>query len=201
VTPDRDEVLASADLASYAYLLGLYLGDGHISAHHRGVFQLVISMDSRYPGIAEEARHAIEAVLPGNRANVARRPHYNVTLITCSSKALPVLFPQHGPGRKHNRRICFAPWQRPITFVHAEELVRGLIHSDGSRFIAKQRSKARIYRYPRYCFKNKSSDIMSIFCEHLNLLDVNWTLTRSDQAQVARADSVALLDTVVGPKS
>jgi hypothetical protein len=201
VARDREAILRSADLASYAYLLGLYLGDGHISAHHRGVFQLVISMDSRYLGIVDEAKRSIEAVLPGNRANIAKRPHYNVTLITCSSKALPILFPQHGAGRKHTRRIRLAPWQCPITFVHAEELIRGLIHSDGSRFIARQRSKQRIYRYPRYCFKNRSSDIMGIFCEHLNLVGVNWTLTRSEQAQVARADSVALLDTFVGPKA
>jgi hypothetical protein len=199
--PTREELLASADLGSYAYLLGLYLGDGHIAAHHRGVFQLVISMDSRYPGIVEDAKKAIESVLPRNRANVAKRPNYNVTLISCSSKALPILFPQHGPGQKHRRHICLAAWQRPITFVHAEELVRGLIHSDGSRFIATQRSKRRTYRYPRYCFKNKSGDIMGIFCEHLSVIGVDWTLTRSDQAQVARSDSVALLDTLVGPKS
>jgi hypothetical protein len=201
VPPNHDELLPSADLASYAYLLGLYLGDGHISAHHRGVFQLTISMDSRYPAIADEARQAIEAVLPNNRANVAKRAGYNVTLITCSSKTLPTLFPQHGSGRKHNRPIWLAPWQRSITFVHAEELIRGLIHSDGSRFIATQRSKHQAYRYPRYCFKNRSSGIMAIFCEHLDLVGVNWTLTRSDQAQVARADSVAILDTVVGPKA
>jgi hypothetical protein len=157
-------------------------------------------MDSRYPGVADEARRAIEDVLPNNRANVARRPNYNVNLISCSSKALPLLFPQHGPGRKHSRPIWLAPWQRSITFVHAEELIRGLIHSDGSRFVARQRSERRVYCYPRYCFNNRSRDIMGIFCEHLSLLGVHWTLARPDQAQVARADSVALLDTVVGPK-
>ena len=197
----REEALAPAELASYAYLLGLYLGDGHISAHRRGVFQLVISMDSRYPGVANEAKEAIEAVLPGNCANVRKRPRYNVFLVSCSSKSLPILFPQHGPGPKHDRRIFLAQWQRSITFVHTEEFIRGLIHSDGSRFIANQRSNHRIYRYPRYCFSNRSSDIMRVFCEHLDLLEVEWTLARSDVAQIARADSVALLDTVVGPKT
>lgn len=139
--------------------------------------------------------------MPSNRANISKRPHYNVLLISCSSKALPLLFPQHGPGRKHDRRICLAQWQRSITFVHTEEFIRGLIHSDGSRFIANQRSNHRIYRYPRYCFSNRSSDIMRVFCEHLDLLEVEWTLARPDEAQIARADSVALLETVVGPKT
>jgi hypothetical protein len=196
----HEAVLASADLASYAYLLGIYLGDGHIAAHRRGVYQLRISMDSRYPGLIGETKQAIEAVLPNNRANVMKNPRHNAVVIGCSSKALPILFPQHGPGPKHSRPIVLARWQRTIAFVHAEELVRGLIHSDGCRFIARQPRNGRIYRYSRYCFENKSRDIMGIFCEHLGLLGVAWTLTRPDQAQVARRESVALLDTFVGHK-
>jgi hypothetical protein len=201
VTAHREELLASADLASYAYLLGLYLGDGHISAHHRGVFQLGITMDCRHPGIAAETKCAVQAVLPRNRANVAKRRNCNAVLISCSSKSLPILFPQHGPGPKHSRRIRLARWQRSIAFVHAEELIRGLIHSDGCRFIARQVSEGRTYSYPRYSFSNKSSDIMSIFCEHLDLIGVEWTLPRRDQAQVARRESVALLDAFIGRKT
>src|SRR5687767_8220379 len=36
---------------AYTYLLGLYLGDGCISSHPRGVFRLRIVLDLRYPGI------------------------------------------------------------------------------------------------------------------------------------------------------
>src|ERR1700735_3138408 len=39
--------------AAYAYLLGLYLGDGCISAHAREVFRLRVVLDARYPGIIE----------------------------------------------------------------------------------------------------------------------------------------------------
>lgn len=35
----------------YMYLLGLYLGDGCISAHPRGVYRLRIFRDAAYPGI------------------------------------------------------------------------------------------------------------------------------------------------------
>ena len=56
-------------------------------------------------------------------------------VISCS-RWWPVLFPQHGSGAKHARHLSFAFWQRAITTVHARELVRGLLHSDGSRFVA-----------------------------------------------------------------
>jgi hypothetical protein len=37
----------------YVYLLGLYLGDGCISAYRRGVYKLRINLDLRYPGIID----------------------------------------------------------------------------------------------------------------------------------------------------
>lgn len=55
------------DPSAYVYLLGLYLGDGCISAHPRGVFRLRITLDVRYPAIAEECEAALQAVLPLNR--------------------------------------------------------------------------------------------------------------------------------------
>jgi hypothetical protein len=42
---------------------------------------------------------------------------------------------------------------------------------------------------------------MRIFCEHLDQLGVRWTMTAFDQAQIARKESVALLDSFVGPKA
>src|SRR4051812_40216343 len=52
---------------SYAYLLGLYLGDGCLSEQPRGVFRLRISLDKRYPGIISECVAAMREVLPHNR--------------------------------------------------------------------------------------------------------------------------------------
>jgi hypothetical protein len=196
----RTALLSTADLACYAYLLGLYLGDGHIAAYRRDVYQLRISMDSRYPRIIGDTVRTMRAVLPRNRANVIKHPRHNVVLIGCYSKALPILFPQHGPGRKHRRKIELQPWQQTITFVHAEELIRGLIHSDGCRFVARQPRNGRVYCYSRYSFSNKSRDIMRIFCDHLDLLGIHWTLTDAEQAQIARRDSVQALDSFVGPK-
>lgn len=50
--------------ASYAYLLGMYLGDGCLSKARRGVYRLRISVDLRYPAIIDECEAAIRELLP-----------------------------------------------------------------------------------------------------------------------------------------
>jgi hypothetical protein len=83
----------------YVYLLGLYLGDGCISAHLRGVYRLRLFLDARYPEILTAAEAALLRVFPGNRINRLARsggftnsaPGSNVEL-SVYSKALPCLF-------------------------------------------------------------------------------------------------------------
>jgi hypothetical protein len=74
-------------------------------------------------------------------------------------KHWPCLFPQHGLGRKHERRIALVPWQQRIVDAHPDQLVRGLIHSDGSRHINRIKHPKRTYEYVRYEFSNRSADI------------------------------------------
>jgi hypothetical protein len=57
--------------ADYVYLLGLYLGDGCLSPHAGDVFKLRIVLDSKYPGIIEEAASAVRSV--SGRAGVLAR--------------------------------------------------------------------------------------------------------------------------------
>ena len=47
---------APFDKPAYAYLLGLYLGDGWLSEHPRSVFKLRVSLDARQPAIVDESR-------------------------------------------------------------------------------------------------------------------------------------------------
>jgi hypothetical protein len=79
--------------------------------------------------------------------------------------------------------------------------VRGLIHSDGCRFLARQKSDGAVYEYARYAFANRSSDIRGLFTEHLALLQVEWTLMSPERIQIARAASVRTLDRLVGAKA
>ena len=187
----------------YAYLLGLYLGDGCISSHPRHVYRLRLFFDARYPRIIDAGEAAIRSLLPANRINRLARsggyansaPRSNVEL-SVYSRMLPCLFPQHGPGRKHERRIVLAAWQRTLVAKHPEQLLRGLIHSDGCRFV----NTGRNWRHPRYSFSNRSEDIRRIFSYACDLLGVRWT-TAPRTVYVSRVRDVALLDEFIGPKA
>lgn len=194
------QLLRPDSYSAYAYILGIYLGDGHLVRMPKDVFALRITFDCRYPAIISEAVSSLKMVMPKNRATVLPRSSSNAADVVCYSKAWPVLLPQHGPGRKHTRDVSLRLWQLSITVVHAKSLIRGLIHSDGCRFIAIQRVKDKPYAYPRYCFKNRSPEILETFCRHLDLLDIPWTKPGPESIQVARRKGVAALDEFVGAK-
>jgi hypothetical protein len=124
--------------AAYAYLLGLYLGDGCISAHRR-TYALRLFLDAAYPGIVGEARATMEALRQGQRAWAKRSRSSHCYVVVMYSNHWPCLFPQHGPGRRHERPILLAAWQQHLVADNAKELVRGLIHSDGCRAVANDR--------------------------------------------------------------
>jgi hypothetical protein len=183
--------------SAYAYLLGLYLGDGHISAGAR-TLRLRITLDGIYPGIVAECVGAIEQVLP-NPVGIVNTPSRAV-VVSVYANALAQLFPQHGAGAKHDRKIELLPWQSGITRAFPESRVRGLTQSDGSRHMNTVRVRGRVYRYPRYEFCNHSHDIRAIFCEHLDLLGIPWRRMNRWTISVARREGVARLDEFVGPK-
>lgn len=192
-----DEVL---DAAAYAYLLGLYLGDGSISLHRRGVLRLRISLDAAYPGIIQECATAIEAVARGNTANVLKLRHSRCVEVSAYWKHWSCLFPQHGSGPKHLRRIELAVWQRRIVVSDPRPFLRGLVHSDGTRIIATERKGAYVRKAPRYAFRNRSEDILELFCFACREAGVKFTRPSPTQIAVYRKDSVARLDEFVGPK-
>ena len=180
---------------AYVHLLGLYLGDGCLSAHRREVFKLRISLDARYPEIVEECEEAIRAVRPRSSVNrVDRRTWFEVYSY---SKSWPCLFPQHGPGKKHERPIILSPWQWRLVWDRPDRLLRGLLHSDGCRF---QNTGRCSWSHPRYAFTNASPHIRSIFCTACDLIGLRWTASGKRTIYVSRKDDVALLDLLVGPK-
>jgi hypothetical protein len=65
------------------------------------------------------------------------------------------LFPQHGPGRKHERKIELTGWQQDLVDLDPRPLLRGLLHSDGCRVLNWVKGTP----YPRYHFSNVSPDI------------------------------------------
>jgi hypothetical protein len=198
VTPHHD--FSRLDSGAYAYVLGLYLGDGCISAGRRGVWCLRICLDATYPGIIGECAAGLEAIIPGKTAHCGLRRSSRCVDVSMWSKHWPCFFPQHGPGRKHLRPILLAPWQGRIVAASREAFVRGLIHSDGTRIVAMERKGSYVRRAPRYAFSNRSEDIRRLFCDSCDALGVRWTRPSDHQIAIYRKDSVARLDTFVGPK-
>jgi hypothetical protein len=118
--------------AAYAYVLGIYLGDGHISNTPRpNVKRMMVYLDKKYPNIIQRCIDTIEIVLPNNSAKAVNRPTW--VYVSCVSKYWYELMPQHGAGKKHERPIILEEWQQQIVDIFPLEFFRGLYHSDGSR--------------------------------------------------------------------
>ena len=185
-----------AEGAQYTYLLGQYLGDGYLVTRAR-VPKLRIACADAYPAIATEVDRAM-MTLSGNRVSITRG-------IGCSDHASywmhwPCLLPQHGPGKKHERRIVLADWQRAMLEEHSWSLIRGLIHSDGCRVINRVVVRGKTYEYPRYFFSNESADIQAILTIALDRVGVRWRNNRGNTVSIARRAGVARMDEHVGPK-
>jgi len=191
---------------SYAYLLGLYLGDGYIGSseplRRKGVHFLNISCADAWPGLMDECESAIRAVMPDN--SVSRVPRSGMHEVKAYSKHWICLFPQHGPGRKHERAIVLEDWQQEIVTRFPEHFVRGLIHSDGCRVynvaVRTRGGKTTRYYYARYHFANESPHIRELFTEALDRLEVEWRYNRRNCVSIAKRESVLRLDGFVGPK-
>ena len=161
-------------------------------------------MDLAYPRIIEECADAVRQVMPDNSVSkLGRSGSYSTSdepsnvEVSGFSKSWPCLFPQHGPGPKHRRRIWLAEWQQRLAERLPEALLRGLIHSDGCRF----QNTGRSWSHPRYSFANTSEDIKAIFCEVCDLMGLHWTASGEKTIYVSRKADVATLDRFVGPKA
>jgi len=187
----------------YAYLLGIYLGDGMLSPiKNKRCFKLRVFMDSRYPGIIAEVVDAMSIVMPQSLAAIQRHPRHNVVEIHSHSNAWPCFFPQHGPGRKHERKIELAPWQEAIVEREPQQFIRGLIHSDGCRVMNRVVVNGKHYAYSRYLFTQVSKDIQGLFCRALDQLGIEYGFCRRGKdVTIHRRESVERLDAFVGPKS
>lgn len=68
---------------------------------------------------------------------------------------LPEYFPQHGSGKKHQRKIELVEWQKDIITEYPKDFLKGLMYTDGCRL--KTRNV--------YEFSNKSLDIINLCFE------------------------------------
>jgi hypothetical protein len=141
-----------------------------------------------------EARKSLR--LTGNRESIR---------VVAGSPLWPAAFPQHGPGKKHERRIVLTSWQERIVDQHPRKFLRGLIHSDGSRTLNRVTVNLldgpREYTYARYFFTNLSDDIRGLFCATCDRLGARWTRSSHKNISIASRQSVEMLDSFIGPKT
>jgi hypothetical protein len=126
-------------------------------------------------------------------------------IVTTSWKHWPCLFPQHGPGRKHDRPIVLDDWQRVVLEQHPGPFLRGLFHSDGSRVrnwaTRHVTGTKKRYDYARWQFSNRSEDILGLCAWALDLADIPWRRSSSTHVSVSTRAGVARLDELIGQKS
>jgi intein-encoded DNA endonuclease-like protein len=127
--------------------------------------------------------------------------------ITIYSKKIKDMFPQHGEKEKHSRLIKLEPWQENIVDKYPKDFLRGLIHSDGCRFIPKTTQDQNA----RYQFTNVSTDIIQLYCSTLEKLNISYSISQkaikgkmkhhSYNVLTQRKECVQILDTFIGPKT
>ena len=116
----------------------------------------------------------------------------------------PCLFPQHGPGRKHERKLELEPWQRELVEAHPADFLRGLFHSHGCRARNWTRrvvaGEMKRYHYPRWQNTFNSRDIRDWCCQALDLLDIAWRQSNWKTISVSTRAGLARLDELIGRK-
>lgn len=182
----------------YPYLLGFYLGDGCLSRQSNGSWCLRIVSDASYPALLREAQAAMESV-SGGTAWQRKRAGQHAFELGLTWWHWPLVFPQHGPGRKHSRRIVLADWQRNLIEQDPRPFLRGLIHSDGWRPQSRTRQRQGLRLSALSVLEPVSGHQGPV---HLGLRPDGDRVAAmgAHHISVARRGSVAKLDEFIGAK-
>jgi hypothetical protein len=200
--PRRQLSLTESD---YAELLGLYLGDGYLSPMAR-TFSLRLFLDARHALVVREAGELLRRCFPENLVGHLRKgPRRSTSVVWVYSRHLPCLFPQHGPGKKHERDLILESWQWNCVLAAPWSFLRGCIRSDGCVYV----NRTGPYSYLSYDFANRSLDLLELFARACALVGVECRLyapstrggkPRAGSVRICRRASVRLLEQHVGGK-
>lgn len=190
-------VLTDSQVASYNFLLGMYLGDGCLNGPNR----VDIYHDAQYPAVIAATLDALKEVFPAASLREWQRKSSDCVVTAASDASVSAAFPQHGPGPKHKRLIALTRWQKDYIAQAPSLFLKGLIWSDGCRYIEKQTHSGKTYAYPKYSFSNRSRDILNIFNWACELNQVVALPISGHQIKISRRSEVRKMDTLVGPKN
>jgi hypothetical protein len=164
----KTHIINNIGINEYSYMLGCYFGDGHISKFQNKITkQFHLATGTNTPKIIDFQSKLL--TLFGNKI-VVRKRKFNVVDIFTHNSDFDKIFPHTGSGFKHNRKIELTDWQKEI--VNYKYILLGLFHSDGCAVKAYSRTRDNIYRYE---FVNKSPDILEIYCNCLEFLNITYT--------------------------
>jgi len=163
----KEQIINDINLKKiYSYILGLYLGDGCIDILSR-TLRLRIFLDAKYVHLNNYVEEMLKIFF--YKSKITRYNHGdNCICFAVNCKELKNIFPQMGPGRKHNREIKLSQWQTQ-NIMHSE-LLMGLFHSDGCFYVSDDRDN--------YNFSNRSVDIHNIFQNSCTYFNVKYTVSR-----------------------
>ena len=134
--------------SAYAYLLGIYLGDGCLGTAGKSV-ALRIVMDAAYPAIIDEVAEAILTVRGEGTVSRHSPRGERCVALTSYTRAWLCLFPQHGS----RPQAPAADLARALAAIHRQGVPRSLrARADPVRRLARRQSRARQrrdYEYPR----------------------------------------------------
>jgi hypothetical protein len=183
--------------ADYSYLLGLYLGDGCIYRLPK-TYKLTITLDNKYDSLNEYTISVFSRFFekPAYIFDLSLHGRGNAIDIITHSCTLPVIFPQHGRGRKHDRSIELKEWQ--VDIIDSISFVKGLMMSDGSMYVDLQCGNTKAG------FTNKSEDIIRIFEKYLNKLNIEYKTYKKKtgiyMTTIHKQESVSRLVDLIGTK-
>ncbi len=143
---------------TYAELLGLYLGDGHIS-------QLARTQSSAHlarcalPAIVDDTEALLSRCFPNNRVGrVVFRRRRRGRASTSTAATSPACSRSTGRARSTSARSCSRTGSEAIVDAAPWSFLRGCIRSDGCVFV----NRTGRYEYLSYGFANYSADILDL---------------------------------------
>lgn len=184
----------SFDPGDYAELLALYLGDGYVGQLAR-TCKFRLFLDSRHAEIVQDSHDLLVRCFPHNAVGTTFGHEGRMTVLSVHSSHMPCVFPQHGSGMKHLRRIILEDWQERIVAVEPWRFLKGCIRSDGCSFI----NRTGPYEYLSYGFSNHSSDIIDLFCKTCDGVGLEYR-RYARAVRINRRSSVGQLKDRIGVK-
>lgn len=162
---------------AYSFLLGFFLGDGHITGDKSFKITNYIYFEEMNNRIIDN----INILYPEYRVKVYKKKNCNAIDICVHSKNFCGLFPKY-KGKKHNTILFFETWMLDIIDQYKESFITGLIESDGCIQITSK-------GYFQISFKNMSTQLHELLHKNLKQLNIEYSYTNNSGVYLTRLSS------------